>query len=348
MTTVLITAALIVGSAFFVMVEFSLMASRRYRLEESARTSTAGRAALRNASDLTLLLAGAQLGITLCTLALGAFTKPAVEHALTPLFERLGIPSSMSVAVAFILALLSVTFLHLVVGEMAPKSFSLAHPETTAIWLALPMRGFLWLTRPLLKSLNHAANWLVRKSGATPADELVSAQDAESLRHLVEHSASVGALAASYHRGVVSALDFSETTLEEITTPDSSLVWVPVEATVADVQAATMASGHLRILVMAGDRINGVVHVRDTMDADPAQEIDNFIRRVLVLDARTTVYEALARMQRQRVHVAVITQGGQRLGIVTLQDVLPRVLPRERKPKRKGKGAGKGEADPQP
>lgn len=109
-----------------------------------------------------------------------------------------------------------------------------------------------------------------------------------------------------------------------------------------------MASGHLRILVMAGDRINGVVHVRDTMDADPAQEIDNFIRRVLVLDARTTVYEALARMQRQRVHVAVITQGGQRLGIVTLQDVLPRVLPRERKPKRKGKGAGKGEADPQP
>ena len=81
---------------------------------------------------------------------------------------------------------------------------------------------------------------------------------------------------------------------------------------------------------MAGDRINGVVHVRDTMDADGAQEIDNFVRRVLVLDARTTVYEALARMQRQRVHVAVVVKGGKRLGVVTLQDVLPQVLPKER------------------
>ncbi|MDO5502366.1 MAG: hemolysin family protein [Actinomycetia bacterium] len=330
MVTVLITTALIVGSAFFVMVEFSLMAARRYRLEESARTSRAGRAALRNASDLTLMLAGAQLGITLCTLALGAITKPAVKRAFTPLFESAGLPASAASAVSFILALVLVTFLHLVVGEMAPKSFSLAHPERTAIWLALPMRGFLWLTRPVLHALNQAANWMVRKSGAIPADEVGAAQDADSLRHLVDHSASVGALSTAYHRGVVSALDFSETLLGEITTPDADIVWVPVEATVADVQAATIASGHLRILVKAGDRINGVVHVRDTMDADGAQEIDNFVRRVLVLDARTTVYEALARMQRQRVHVAVVTQGGERLGMVTLQDVLPQVLPKDR------------------
>jgi CBS domain containing-hemolysin-like protein len=329
-TTVLITAALIAGSAFFVMVEFSLMASRRYRLEEAARTSRAGRAALRNASDLTLMLAGAQLGITLATLALGAFTKPAVKEFLTPVFSALGLPSSGASAVSFVLALVIVTFLHLVVGEMAPKSFSLAHPERTAIGLALPMRGFLWLTRPVLFTLNRAANWMVRRSGATPADEVGTAQDAASLRHLVEHSANVGALAVHYHRGVVGALDFSETTLGEITTSDEDIVWVPVEATVADVQAATVASGHLRILVMAGDRITGVVHVRDTMDADPAQEIDTFVRRVLVLDSRTTVYEALARMQRQRTHVAVVTQGGTRLGIVTLQDVLPQVLPKER------------------
>ena len=330
MVTVLITTLLIIGSAFFVMVEFSLMAARRYRLEESARTSRAGRAALRNASDLTLMLAGAQLGITLCTLALGAFTKPAVKGALTPLFSSVGLPSGAASAVSFVLALVLVTFLHLVVGEMAPKSFSLAHPEKTAIWLALPMRGFLWLTRPVLTGLNRVANWLVRKSGAIPADEVGATQDADSLRHLVDHSASVGALSTAYHRGVVSALDFSETLLEEITTPDEDVVWVPVEATVADVQAATIASGHLRILVMAGDRINGVVHVRDTMDADGAQEIDNFVRRVLVLDARTSVYEALARMQRQRVHVAVVTKGGERLGVVTLQDVLPQVLPKER------------------
>jgi CBS domain containing-hemolysin-like protein len=332
LTTVFITVALITGSAFFVMVEFSLMASRRYRLEESALRSRAGRAALRNASDLTLMLAGAQLGITLCTLGLGAVTKPAVKELFSPVFYSMGLPSQAATAVSFVLALVLVTFLHLVVGEMAPKSFSLAHPERTAITLALPMRGFLWLTRPVLQGLNRAANWMVRRSGAVPADEVGSAQDAASLRHLVEHSASVGALAVHYHRGVVGALDFSETRLEEIITPDEDIVWVPVEATIADVQAATVASGHLRILVMAGDRVTGVVHVRDTMDADPAQEIDNFVRRVLVLDARTSVYEALARMQRQRTHVAVVTRGGTRLGVVTLQDVLPQVLPKERTP----------------
>ena len=92
-----------------------------------------------------------------------------------------------------------------------------------------------------------------------------------------------------------------------------------------------MASSALLDIVTAfGARDERIVHVRDTMDADPAQDLDAFIRRVLVLDARTTVYEALARMQRQRIHVAVVTQGGNRLGIVTLQDVLPQVLPKER------------------
>ena len=327
MTILLITVALIAGSAFFVMVEFSLMASRRYRLEESARTSRSGRAALRNASDLTLMLAGAQLGITLCTLALGAFTKPAVHDALHPLLDAIGLPTGAASAASFVLALALVTFLHLVVGEMAPKSFS--SPTRADRDLAGPADAWIPLDHPARAARPEPVRELAGpQSGATPADEVGSAQDAASLRHLVEHSATSGARHA--YTVESSALDFSETLLEEITTPDEDIVWVPVEATVADVQAATIASGHLRILVMAGDRINGVVHVRDTMDADGAQEIDNFVRRVLVLDARTTVYEALARMQRQRVHVAVVTKGGKRLGVVTLQDVLPQVLPKER------------------
>ena len=117
-----ITAVLIGTSAFFVAAEFALIAARRHRLEETAPDNRAARAALRSATELPLLLAGAQLGITACTLLLGAITKPAVHHAITPLLRGMGLPSWLADAGGFVLALLIVTFLHLVIGEMAPKS----------------------------------------------------------------------------------------------------------------------------------------------------------------------------------------------------------------------------------
>ena len=133
---------LVALSAFFVAVEFALVAARRHRLEEAAETSAAARAALRSARDLSLLLAGSQLGITLCTLGLGAVTKPAVHHLLLPVFAALGpARGHRRRRRASSLALIVVTFLHLVVGEMAPKSWAIAHPERSATLLALPMRG---------------------------------------------------------------------------------------------------------------------------------------------------------------------------------------------------------------
>src|SRR5215213_11981816 len=121
--------------------------------------------ALRNSAELTLLLAGSQLGITAATLALGAISKPAVHHWLTPLFESWGLPLVAADVAGFVLALFIVTFIHLVVGEMAPKSWAIAHPERSATLLAGPMRAFMALVRPVLRLLNSAANALVRRVG---------------------------------------------------------------------------------------------------------------------------------------------------------------------------------------
>ena len=165
---VAVTVVLIALSAFFVAVEFALLAAKRHRLEDAAATSRAARAALRSSSELTLLLAGSQLGITACTLALGAITKPAVHHWLTPLFEAWGAPLVLADVAGFVLALMIVTFLHLVVGEMAPKSWAIAHPETSATLLALPMRGFMLLTRPLLRALNSMANCACARWASSP------------------------------------------------------------------------------------------------------------------------------------------------------------------------------------
>src|SRR3954469_13200308 len=274
------TVVVVALSAFFVAVEFAALAAKRHRLEEAAPTSRSARAALRNSSELTLLLAGSQLGITAATLALGAISKPAVHHWLTPLFETWGLPLVAADVVGFILALLIVTFIHLVVGEMAPKSWAIAHPERSATLLAAPMRAFMAVFRPLLRALNAAANALVRRVGVEPSNELAVGHSPDALRHLVEHSANVGALDASFSAQISVALELERLTIRELVTPGAPLAAVPPDAAVGDVREATRRTGHLRILLRDGDRITGVVHVRDTLTAPEDAPAADFARPV--------------------------------------------------------------------
>lgn len=324
-TSIIVTIALIVLSAFFVAIEFALLAARRHRLEELAPTSRMARAALRSSAELTLLLAGAQLGITVCTLALGAVTKPAVHHALMPLLEGFGLSMGLADVVAFILALVIVTFLHLVIGEMAPKSWAIAHPERSAMLLAIPMRGFMFLVRPVLRALNAAANWLVSHSGAEPVDELDTVQDAAGLRQLVEHSANVGALDVRFARSIERALDLHEATVGDLAEPASPAT-LPASATMAAVQQAAMDSGLTRVVLRDGDRITGVVHVRDTLQRDPAEPVGDLAREPYRLAADTALHEALAGMRTTGNHIAIVGGGATGDRIVTLTAILAKLI----------------------
>lgn len=321
------TAVIIVLSAFFVAVEFALMAAKPHRLEERA-TTPAGRAALKNAGELTLLLAGSQLGITVCTLALGAITKPAVHHALTPLLASVGLPQAVADVASFVLALVFVTFLHLVVGEMAPKSWAIAHPEDSSVLLALPMRAFMTVARPILAAMNAAANWLVRRAGAEPVDELSAGQDPDGLRHLIEHSANVGALTANYRSSLTSALRLRDQTVADVLPPGQRLSAVGVDATLADVQEATLVQRHLRVLLRDGERTVGVVHVRDTLsESDLRRPALGLARDPVRLAAGTGLATALKRIRDARTQLAVVTDGDRELGVITLEDVLPALMP---------------------
>ena len=322
------TVVVVALSAFFVAVEFASLAARRHRLEEAALTSRAARAALRNSSELTLLLAGSQLGITAATLALGAISKPAVHHWLTPLLQAWGLPLVAADVAGFVLALLIVTFIHLVVGEMAPKSWAIAHPERSATLLAAPMRAFMALFRPLLRALNAAANGLVRRVGVEPTDEVAVGHSPDALRHLVEHSANVGALDASFSEHISGALELERLTVRQLAVPDAPLAAVPADATVGAVRDAARRTGHLRILLGGPQRLTGVVHVRDTLTEDDGAAAAEFARPVFTLDADTTVYAALRAMRETRNHLAVLTDDGAVLGVITLADVLGRLFPR--------------------
>ncbi|WP_258724575.1 hemolysin family protein [Cellulomonas sp. NS3] len=323
-----VTVALIALSAFFVAVEFALLAAKRHRLEDAAPTSRSARAALRSSTELTVLLAGSQLGITACTLALGAITKPAVHHWLTPVFETWGLALWLADAAGFVLALLIVTFLHLVVGEMAPKSWAIAHPETSATVLAIPMRAFMWATRPLLVALNDVANRCLTKVGVAPAAQVAAGQNPDDLRHLLEHSANVGALEPAYFAQLSGALELQDLTVQDLLTGSSRPTAVPVTATAADVQAATRTSGHLRILVGGPGSAQGVVHVRDTLVEPADRPVRELMRPVLALEAGTPVYAALTSMRESRNHLAVVVDDGTLRGVITLADVLARLFPR--------------------
>lgn len=327
-TVLVITAGLIALSAFFVAVEFALLAAKRHRLEDAAPTSRSARAALRSSTELTVLLAGSQLGITACALALGAITKPAVHHWLTPLFETWGSPLWFADVAGFVLALVIVTFLHLVVGEMAPKSWAIAHPETSATLLAIPMRVFMWFTRPVLVALNAMANWCLVKVGVEPSAQVSNGQNPDDLRHLVEHSANVGALDASYVSQLSGALDLQALTVRDLVREGTRPTTVPAGATVTQVQDATRASGHLRILVGDVESISGVVHVRDTLGRPDDASVADLVREVPSFAPSTPVYTALATMRETRNHLAIVTDAETVLGVITLSDVLSRLFPR--------------------
>src|SRR5262245_53047180 len=162
MTELLLSIVLLVGNALFVASEFALIASRSTVLEPMAATSRRARWALRAMNDIPLMIAGAQLGITVCSLGLGAIAAPALAHLLEAPFDALGLPESARHPIALVLALGLVVFAHTVIGEMVPKNLTLAGPERTVLWLGAPMLAFCRATRPLLLALKWAAKQVLR------------------------------------------------------------------------------------------------------------------------------------------------------------------------------------------
>lgn len=328
LTVVLITVALIAASAFFVAVEFALVAARRYRLEEAAASSRSARAALRSSRDLSMLLAGSQLGITLCVLGLGAISKPALDKALGGPFAAV-LPDAAAGPLAFVLALIIITFLHLVVGEMAPKSWAIAHPELAATALALPMRGFMRVCRPILLVLNGMANWCLRRVGVQPVDEVSVGRSPADLRELVDHSSTAGALGPEQRDQLLTALDVDRAPVHALARPSWDITRLPAGATAGQVRAASRDSGHLRLVVDSGDGgLQGVVHVRDVLVRAAHEPVDDLVRPLLTLPADQVVHEALRTMRATRNQVALVPAPDGTLGLVTMQDLLDALLPR--------------------
>lgn len=329
LSVTIVTTILLALSAFFVIIEFALLGARRHRLEEQAGHSASARAALRGMNDLTLMLAGAQLGITVCTFALGAITKPAVDAWIGPNLLALGVPALLADGASFALSMFFVTFLHLVVGEMAPKSWAIAHPERSAMSIGLLARAYIWPLRPILHWVNFIANRLVAASGVPPVESAAAGgHDMATIRQLVEHSAKVGTLEPQIQQQISGLVELGTMPVREIMPAELKLASVSPQASIGEVRRVALSSGHMRIVMLTEDTSKlKVVHVRDTLLHSEDEPALASARPIFTLDAKTPVYEALAMMRESSVQLAVVIAEGKVAGLVTFADITKRLLP---------------------
>ncbi|WP_327346048.1 hemolysin family protein [Streptomyces europaeiscabiei] len=326
-----VTVLLLIGSGFFVAAEFALVAAKRHRMEKAAADGRSGaKAALAGMRELSLMLAGAQLGITVCTLGLGSVSKPAISHELDPLLHELGLPSAVSYGIAFAVAMIVVVFLHMALGEMAPKSWAIAHPERSAMLLSPPFRAMVKAVRPLIGLLNRVSNALVRLCKVTPRDELTSVHNREQLTHLVEESQRLGLISAADSELITRSLTEPETPVSELAIPAAEITAVDADADVEAVLRAAANHDRTRLLVSADGTILGSVHARDALVARTRGRTVTaraLARPVPELADNATVADAIEVLRRQRASLAVVCDDTGRLtGLVSLDDLLARYL----------------------
>ena len=329
-TTLLVTVLLLIGNGFFVAAEFALVGANRPQLERAAaRGSRPAAAALAGTRELSLMLAGAQFGITMCSLGLAIVTEPAFEHVLEPPLHALGVPEAGSKAVALGVALAVVTFLHMVIGEMAPKSWAIAYPERSALILALPFRAFAKVSRPVLAALNGITNGLLRLIRITPKDELDDHTDPQRLRHLLGESRRLGLIGRHDHELLRRTIAAREATVGHLVVPVTAVTTIGADATAAEVRRIATESGHSRIVVRdSGGGVAGIVHVRAAVtEPDGERRAAELAHPAPVLTEGTTVLDAVAGLRRDRAQLAVVNDAqGALAGIVTLDDLLAELL----------------------
>lgn len=330
--TLLLAIVLLLGNGFFVGAEFAIIAARRTVVEPLAATSARARSALRAMNDIPLMVAGAQLGITICSLGLGAIAEPAVAHLLEAPFDALGLPANAVHPVAFTLALGIVVYLHTVIGEMVPKNLTLAGPDEAVLWLGPPMRGFCVATRPILVALKWISTRVLRLWRIEAADAVKTVYTADELAGLVTQARSEGLLDQEEFARIEGALALRTLTAADAMRPWGQIQTVPADASPAYLELVAARTGRSRFPVVhvASRRVTGFVHVKDAIGLpDRLMPIPGgLVRDLETVHPRQSLGELLLAMRRARRHMVLVSEGGAPLGVVTLNDVLAVLVPK--------------------
>ncbi|MFZ0015255.1 MAG: hemolysin family protein [Acidimicrobiia bacterium] len=320
---------LVLFNGFFVAVEFAFTASRRPPLEErAAGGSRLARWALAAMNELPVTFAGAQLGVAAMSLGLGFVIEETLEASFHDMFIAIGVPSGAVTSLSLITALLIVSFVHNVFGEMAPKNATIAAPERAALLLAAPFRFYVTIFRPVIVGLSWLAGGVLRIVGVKTSHTIETTHSAEDIASLVKTVGAGRVIDPSSSRLLTSALGFQSTIMSEVMVPRPDLVAMPIAETAANLETTVVATGHSRIPVFGDDLddIKGFVHAKDLIGVDPDrldEPIDpSLVRPVPVVPETTPISPVMEMMRSEGVHLAVvIDEHGSVAGLVTLEDI---------------------------
>jgi len=326
---------LVAANAFFVAAEFALVAARRTKIDAWVRRGDRKAMVVKKAlQHLDKYISGTQLGITLASLGLGWIGEPAVAGSIEYLFRGLSAPfdAIATHGVASGLAFAAITFLHIVLGELAPKALALLHPEATSRWVAPPLILFTIATNPFIWILNGTANALLRLFGARPQTERERVHSPEEIRMLVEQSRRTGGLGTGDARMLEGVFEFSEKNARDVMTPRTDIVALPAGASLAEAADRVAAAGRSRYPVTGEslDDVVGIVHAKDILRGlltgaeAPVQDI---ARPAFFVPGTREVEDVLADMKRQKVHLAIVLdEFGGTAGLVTMEDLLEEIV----------------------
>jgi CBS domain containing-hemolysin-like protein len=323
---------LLIANAFFVGAEFAVISARRSQIEpRAAAGSRAARTTLWAMEHATLMLATSQLGITVCSLVILNVSEPAIHHLLEYPLGWTGLTPAAVTGIAFAVALLLVTFLHVVFGEMIPKNTAFSVPDRAALILAPPLVFVSRVVRPLIWALNWIANGILRAFRIEPKDEAQSTYTIDEVATIVEESQREGTLVDDSGT-LTAAFEFTEKTVADVEVPLAELVLLPAGATPRHVQEAVSRAGYSRYVMENGGAPHSYLHIKDVLDLTGPDDLDapipaDRVRDLPAVAAGAELEDALAQIRSQNAHVARVTDAtGATTGVLFLEDIIEELI----------------------
>ena len=326
---------LLAFNAFFVGAEFAVISARRSQIEPLAeRGSRAAKTALYAMEHATLMLATSQLGITICSLLILNVSEPAIHHLLAVPFGLTGLSEAVVDVVAFVVALLIVSYLHVVFGEMIPKNLAFSVPDRAVLILATPLVWVSKVFHPVIATLNWIANAVLRLFRVEPKNEAASTFTLDEVATIVSQSTSEGVLDDS-SGALAAAVEFTDKKARDIAVRLDQLVTLPETTTPAQIERAVAVHGFSRYVIVdaAGEPV-GYVHLKDILRTSdvPDERLDRpvpakRIHQMVPVQESTDLEDALAAMRRTGRHLArVRDQNGETTGVLFLEDIIEELV----------------------
>lgn len=328
-----LVVVLIALTAFFVAVEFAIVRVRGSRVDQLIAEGRKNALAVKQVtSNLDGYLSACQLGITITALGLGWLGEPTVEQILHPVFHSLQIPEAVTGILSFLIAFIVITYLHVVVGELAPKTIAIRKAEAVAMLTAKPLILFTKIMRPFIWTLNGSANQLVKLIGIKPASEHEEAHSEEEIQIIINESYESGKINQSEYGYVNRIFAFDNMLAREIMVPRTDMVCLYTDKTRDENLEIIVEQQYTRFPVIEENKDNviGIINTKQFFLAlrnNPDLDVTSILQPVMAVSEVTPVNELLQRMQKEGTHIAIlIDEYGGTAGLVTIEDILEEIV----------------------